>query len=186
MTSDIRISSPSVWRRASLYLPGVLLVGFVSLTGFCATPLVSLFISVPAILLVLIVGIMQHRFAVFPIITPGRAFCAQKVLRWSVALLGLRVSFGDITSLGVSVAALVIISMCLTLLATLAFARFYGQTRAFGAILGTATTVCGASAALAASTVIPAYERKGSDTVFVVIVVNTLATVAMVAYPLLW
>ena len=43
--------------------------------------------------------------------------------------------------------------------------------------------MCGASATLATSTVLPNYKGKEADVVFVVVAVNALSTVAMVLYP---
>ena len=43
--------------------------------------------------------------------------------------------------------------------------------------------MCGASAALATATVLPKYANRDADTVFTVVAVNALSTVAMVAYP---
>lgn len=54
-----------------------------------------------------------------------------------------------------------------------------------GALGGVATAVCGASAALATATVDPDYRGKAADIAFAVVAMNALATVAMLAYPLL-
>ena len=43
--------------------------------------------------------------------------------------------------------------------------------------------MCGASATLATATVLPDYDGKDADVVFVVIAVNALSTLAMVFYP---
>ncbi len=43
--------------------------------------------------------------------------------------------------------------------------------------------MCGASATLAASTVVPEYKGKKADIAFVVVAVNALATLAMLVYP---
>lgn len=53
----------------------------------------------------------------------------------------------------------------------------------FGALAGGATAVCGASAVLAAASVLPEYGGREADTAFVAITVNLLATGAMIAYP---
>ena len=45
--------------------------------------------------------------------------------------------------------------------------------------------MCGASAALATSTVVPSYERKGADVAFAVIAANAVSTLAMLIYPLI-
>src|SRR5215211_8131444 len=47
-----------------------------------------------------------------------------------------------------------------------------------------ATAVCGASATLATSTVVPNYYGKEADIAFVVVAVNALSTAAMVIYPI--
>ena len=53
----------------------------------------------------------------------------------------------------------------------------------FGALVGVGTAVCGASATLATSTVVPEYKGKKADIAFVVVAVNALATLAMLVYP---
>jgi hypothetical protein len=45
--------------------------------------------------------------------------------------------------------------------------------------------VCGASATLATSIVLPDYKGKEMDVAFVVVAINALATLAMVVYPLI-
>jgi uncharacterized integral membrane protein (TIGR00698 family) len=50
-------------------------------------------------------------------------------------------------------------------------------------LAGAACAVCGASAALATSTVLPPSAHRESDTAFVVITTNLLATFAILAYP---
>jgi uncharacterized integral membrane protein (TIGR00698 family) len=56
--------------------------------------------------------------------------------------------------------------------------------QAYGALAGAGTAVCGASATLATSIVLPDYKGKETDVAFVVVAVNALSTVAMVLYPL--
>jgi uncharacterized integral membrane protein (TIGR00698 family) len=75
--------------------------------------------------------------------------------------------------------------MAVTLVSGVLFARLFGRGDLYGAIAGGATAVCGASAALATASVLPHYKDRESDTVFVAITVNILATVAMIAYPAL-
>jgi uncharacterized integral membrane protein (TIGR00698 family) len=95
------------------------------------------------------------------------------------------VGLGDIAELGVTTAALVVLSMVVTIASGIMFARWNGQAIGFGALAGAATAVCGASAALATSTVVPNYPGKDSDLVFVIMGVNALATLALVIFPLI-
>jgi uncharacterized integral membrane protein (TIGR00698 family) len=104
-------------------------------------------------------------------------------LRVAIALLGLRVSLGDIAALGVPVAVMVIAVMGLTLAAGFRLARFFQLDVRYGALAGAATAVCGASATLATATVIPNYARKNADVTFTVVAANAFSTLVMVAYP---
>ena len=131
----------------------------------------------------LVVGIALNPLAARPAMQPGMAFCVRTVLRWAVALLGLRVGLADIAALGPGTAALIVVSMMATLAACFIFARWSGQAPGFGALVGVGTAVCGASATLAVSTVVPNYPGKQPDIAFVVVAINALATLAMVIYP---
>ncbi len=142
-------------------------------------------ITIPAVVIALIVGMALHTLSVRPVYAPGITFAVKKLLRVAIALLGLRVSLGDIAALGLGTALLVVMAMLLTLLSGFFFARLFGRDAAYGALAGGATAVCGASAALATSTVLPPNPKRDADTVFMVVAVNALSTVAMLVYPLI-
>jgi uncharacterized integral membrane protein (TIGR00698 family) len=163
--------------------PGIVLSALVAAVGYFAAPYVGRIAPIPAMVIALLVGIALNPIAARPAMQPGMDFCVRTVLRWAVALLGLRVGLGDIAALGAQTAILIIVAMIATLLAGLLFARWSGRARGFGALVGTGTAVCGASATLAASTVVPDYPGKQADIAFVVVAVNALATLAMLIYP---
>jgi uncharacterized membrane protein YadS len=60
-----------------------------------------------------------------------------------------------------------------------------GLSRSFGILSAGAVAICGASAALAISSVLPKGENSERDTVFTVISVTALSTIAMIAYPVI-
>jgi len=64
-------------------------------------------------------------------------------------------------------------------------ARALGFQSLFGLLTGGATAICGASAALALSASLPAHPGKERATLFTVIGVSTLSTLAMIAYPII-
>jgi len=163
--------------------PGVALSAGVALIGYLAAPYVAHVAPIPSMVLALIVGIALNPIGVRPLMKPGMAFCVRNVLRWSVALLGLRVGLTDIAALGLGTATLLIVAMMATLASGFIFARLSGQEAGFGALVGVGTAVCGASATLAVSTVVPNYPGKHADIAFVVVAVNALATIAMLIYP---
>ena len=103
----------------------------------------------PNIVIALVVGIALNPIAAWPVVQPGMVFCVRTVLRWAVALLGLRVGLADIAALGLETALLIIVSMVATVISGFVFASWYGRGPGFGALVGVGTAVCGASATLA-------------------------------------
>jgi uncharacterized integral membrane protein (TIGR00698 family) len=163
--------------------PGFILSAAVAGAAYLAAPYVAHALPIPAMVLALVIGIALNPISSQPVMRPGMAFCVRSVLRWAVALLGLRVALPDIAALGLATGAMIVVAMIVTLLSGFFFARISGRQPGFGALLGAATAVCGASATLATSTVVPDYPGKEADIAFVVVAVNALATLTMVVYP---
>ncbi|KPF62205.1 hypothetical protein IP69_20995 [Bosea sp. AAP35] len=176
----------SAWRPL---LDGIALSAAVAVAAYLAEPLVKSAaggrFGIPAVVIALIIGMLLHPFANAPRFQPGMTFCVKKMLRWAIALLGLRVALGDIIALGLTTALLVIFAMAATIASGFLLARWLGRETGMGALGGVATAVCGASAALATATVVPDYKTKAADVAFTVIAMNALSTLAMLAYPLI-
>lgn len=170
-------------------LPGIALSTAVAIASVLAEPVLKQLagghIGIPAVVIALVIGMALHPLANTARFASGMTFCVKKLLRWAIALLGLRVALGDIVALGLGTALLVIVSMVATVVTGFALARLLGREPGVGALGGVATAVCGASAALATATVVPDYRDKAADTAFTVIAMNVFATAAMLAYPLL-
>jgi uncharacterized integral membrane protein (TIGR00698 family) len=166
--------------------PGVLLSAAVAVAAVIAEPLMKQLtggFSLPAMVLALFIGIALNRFATDPRFAPGITWCVKKLLRIAIGLLGLRIALGDILGLGVGILFLTIASMAVTIAGTIWLARLFGQDAGYGALAGAANAVCGASATLATSTVVPNYKTKDADTAFTVVMANAISTVVMLAYP---
>ncbi|MES2148923.1 MAG: YeiH family protein [Pseudomonadota bacterium] len=114
----------------------------------------------------------------------GIALSASAVLRIGVALLGMRITFGQIAQLGLRPVGMVVLSVALTIAAGMLAARLCGFKWAFGLLTGGAVAICGASAALAISAVVPHHPLRERATIFTVIGVSALSTLAMIVYPL--
>lgn len=184
MTSD---ASSAAARPGGLpfgLIPGILASAAVAAAAHFAAPLIVQVVPVPAMVIALLAGMALNPVVTArPWLQPGMAFCVRTVLRWAVALLGLRIALTDIAGLGPGTAVLVVIAMTVTLCAGFGFARLSGRPAALGALAGAATAVCGASATLATASVVPDYRGKQADVAFVVVGVNALATAAILIYP---
>jgi len=116
-------------------------------------------------------------------LTPGLKVAERPLLRAGIALLGLRIALGDIAHLGVETLLLVLGCVALTLALGSGIGRLFGLPRGFSMLSASATAICGASAAMAVASVLPKGDETERQTGYVVAVVATLSTVAMLAYP---
>lgn len=174
------------YRQAALaphlqLLPGTALCAVVAM----AATLVSTLHGGPQLLYALFFGLAFHYLSHDAKTRPGIEFCARSVLRLGVALLGARITAAQIAGLGWSTAALVITAVVSTLLCGVLLGRWLGLSRAQGVLAGGAVAICGASAALAISAVLPRDKDSERFTLMVVLTVTVLSTLAMVVYPLL-
>jgi uncharacterized integral membrane protein (TIGR00698 family) len=115
----------------------------------------------------------------------GIDFASKKLLRVGVALLGLGITVQQIASTGHEVLFITLGGVALTIAMGLLLSRILGRRTRFGLLTGGAVAICGASAALAIASVLPKSETLERDTVFTVIAVTALSTLAMIIYPLI-
>ncbi|MEO5607095.1 MAG: putative sulfate exporter family transporter [Polaromonas sp.] len=172
---------PSLLHRATYLLPGI---GLSAVIAMAATT-VSILHGGPQFLYALFFGIAFHYLSQEAKTRPGIEFCARGVLRLGVGLLGARITASQIAGLGWETAAIVVIAVVSTLLCGTFLGKRFGMTRAQGVLSGGAVAICGASAALAISAVLPRDKDSDRSTLMVVVTVTVLSTVAMVVYPLI-
>ncbi len=166
--------------KLTRFAPGV----FVSAIVGMAAAFVSVNHGGPTLLYALLIGMALHSVTRESKAVAGIGFSSRTILRIGVALLGARISFAQIASLGWSPVLIVLLAVGATIVAGAFAAQRLGLSRDFGVLTGGAVAICGASAALAISAVLPSGKDKERDTLFTVVAVTILSTVAMVIYPL--
>lgn len=114
----------------------------------------------------------------------GIQFASKNLLRIAVGLLGAQITFAQILQLGPTPVVTMAVAVVLTIGFGTLVAKLFGLPIQFGILTGGAVAICGASAALAISTVLPKHENHERDTIFTVVAVTTLSTVAMILYPM--
>jgi uncharacterized integral membrane protein (TIGR00698 family) len=114
---------------------------------------------------------------------PGIQFASRNILRIGVALLGLRITMTEVADLGWPVVGLIVVSVTATILAGGLIGRAFGLKGDQSVLSAGAVAICGASAALAISSVLPNHKDHERNTIMTVAGVTALSTVAMVAYP---
>src|SRR6202021_2592991 len=96
-------------------VPGFLFASLVAVLAVLGAPYVARVITIPAMVLALLIGIALNPVAARPVFQPGLVFCVKQLLRWAVALMGLRIALGDIVALGLGTGVVVVISMVATI-----------------------------------------------------------------------
>jgi uncharacterized integral membrane protein (TIGR00698 family) len=137
----------------------------------------------PQFLYALLLGMALHPFSTDARAVAGIDFCMKPLLRLGVALLGARIAADQVIGLGWQTAAMVVIAVASTIAVGVWLARALRLPASFGLLSGGATAICGASAALAISAVLPRRPDHDRSTLLVVVGVSTLSTVAMLLYP---
>lgn len=162
-------------------VPGTLLAATVAM----AATWVSTVHGGPQLLYALFFGVALHYLSADAKAKPGIEFCARNVLRLGVGLLGARITAAQIVGLGWTTAAIVVGAVLTTLLIGYTLGQRLGMSRAEGTLSGGSVAICGASAALAISSVLPRTKDSERFTLMVVVTVTVFSTIAMVLYPLI-
>jgi uncharacterized integral membrane protein (TIGR00698 family) len=137
------------------------------------------------LLFALLLGLALHFVSEDKRCAAGIQFASSTVLRLGVALLGLRITIDHVVTLGWQTVVALMVAVGLTIMLGLLLARLLKVESSLGLLIGGATAICGASAALAISSVLPKNAQLESNTTLTVVGVTTLSTMAMVVYPLI-
>ncbi len=181
LTSFISTRVSQLRASAKSLAPGFLLSALVALAG----QFIAEHYGAPAMLMALLFGIALNFLSLEGRCVPGISFTARQVLRFGIALLGMRISFDLAASLGLPAVLLIVTSTAATIAFGLIAAPFFGHRYRFAFLSSGSVAICGASAAMAISAILPQDERSEERLVFTVVGVTLLSTVAMIVYPIL-
>jgi uncharacterized integral membrane protein (TIGR00698 family) len=169
----------------SSLLPGLLLVVLLATAGFwlAELPWVKNTLHVSALLLVILLGMAWKSLLPEPsAVLPGIRMAQRPILRWAVAGLGFRLSVAELWKIGGPALVVVVVSTFAALLFGWWIARRLGVTEKLALLLGVGGAICGASAVVAADTVVQGEKR---DSALALGIITLLGTLGIVLYPLL-
>ncbi|MFV5593155.1 YeiH family protein [Acinetobacter junii] len=173
--------SMNLGQRSHELMPGFIVSAVVA----AAASFLSEHYGAPVMLFALLLGMGLNFLSIEGVCKLGIEFTSRTVLRLGIALLGMRITLDQITALGWQPVALVISLVVITISISIVAAKVLGFNRLFGMLTGGATAICGASAALALSASLPNHPQKEKATLFTVIGVSALSTLAMIVYPMI-
>ncbi len=131
----------------------------------------------------LLLGMAFNSIYKYPEFTPGLEFCAKNVLRIGVALLGVRITFSQITELGIHPIISVLAAVIGTISFSVALGYFLKVSLIKSIISGAAVGICGVSAALAVAAVLPTSKSNERHLLCTVVGVAGVSTICMILYP---
>ncbi len=166
----------------SRFVPGCALAALVAMSA----QFVAEHSQAPAMLMALLFGmVISFVYETDPKVRPGIDFSATPVLKIGIVLLGVRISADVAIELGWQTLSVLIIALITTMALGVIAGRILGLDRNFTILTAGAVSICGASAALAISSVLPK-SKESENQLFVTIAgVTALSTVAMILYPVL-
>ena len=176
-----RFSLPGLYATGQKVMPGVV----ICITIALATSFISDHYSGPKMLYALLFGMTLHFLTEEGRCLAGVEFSSRTILRLGVALLGVRITLDQVAELGIGPIITVVLGVILTITMGAVLARMLGLSREMGLLTGGSVAICGASAALALSAVMPRSEVQERNTILTVVGVTTLSTIAMIVYPLI-
>lgn len=139
----------------------------------------------PAMLFALLIGMAFNHLSDNDKMAAGLQAASRFLLRLGVALMGLRITTGQISGLGLETFSFVIAGVAATLIVGALIGRALGLPLDHAILSAGSVAICGASAALAIASVLPRKPESERNAIHTIAGVTTLSTVAMVTYPAL-
>ncbi len=179
MNAPMPLAAAPPWAALKRLYPGVSLCLVLALAG----SFLAEHYGAPALLLALLLGFGFASQAGEARLQAGVGFCARRVLRIGVALLGARIGLTQLQEIGWLPLAVVLTSVPLILAAALWLGRCLGLPAPHSLVAGAAVAICGVSAAVAVAAVLPAGRLEERRLLGVVVCITALGTLAMIGLP---
>ncbi|MBS7544465.1 YeiH family protein [Ancylobacter oerskovii] len=162
--------------------PGLALTAAIAAAAFGLRQLPYLGGFSPMILAI-VIGMALHNVLGTPArARPGVAFAMRRILRAAIVLLGLQLTAAQVAEVGGTGLAVITLTLVATFLFTVWLGRRLGVERGLAELIAAGTSICGASAVIAANTVTRAPDE---DVAYAVACVTVFGSIAMLGYPLL-
>ena len=104
-------------------------------------------------------------------------YVGSKPLQTGIVLIGFSINFGTFSDLLLNYFPVISIFVVLTFILGLLIGRFFNLDTKFVYLISSATAICGATAALAISSIIKAKPNQISLAIFIIFLMNTIALV---------
>ncbi len=178
---DLLDTSPAIARGWQHYWPGLAMTIVASL----AAAWMSEHYGAPRMLMGLLIG-LAFNFANADVrLHPGLGFASKTLLRWGIVLAGLQITLWQIVDLGWESFIWIALTIAIVTSVGALVARWMGLPLSFGTLAGGSVAICGASAALAISSVLGERRSTQAQLTLVLVTISAASAAAMSLYPAL-
>lgn len=163
-------------------LPGLALTFGIAAVAFVVRDGIGIAALSPLILSIVLGMAIRNTIGSPAAARPGVIFSLKRILRFAIVLLGLQLTVMQIVEVGGTGVAIIVATLALTFLFTKWVGRMIGVDRKLAELIAAGTSVCGASAVIAANTV-----TRGSDedVAYAVACVTVFGSLSMILFPML-
>ncbi len=171
--------APPPKRKLREFIPGLAVCG----TAALAAAWLAEHYGFPIILLGLLIGLALSFLSELESTAAGFDFASRYLLQAGIVLLGLQVTFGEVTSLGWAAFGGLLLVMVASFAGAVLTAKAVGERTEAGILAGGATAICGASAALALYAVIGKDRLDQARFSVTLVGIAVASAIAMSVYP---
>lgn len=175
---DTSTPSSQGWRS---YWPGLAMTIIASL----AAAWLSDHYGAPLMLMGLLIGLAFNFANADQRLHPGLGFASKTLLRWGIVVAGLQVTLWQIVDLGWASFLWIAMMVAVVTATGAAAAKVLRLGTGFGVLAGGAVAICGASAALALSSVLGEKRSSQAQLTLVLVTISAASALAMSLYPVL-
>ena len=186
VSADVPGRGHALLDRLAENLPGVAMAATLALIAAALMQLLAGALGFeenpfPAPLAAIVLGLtLRNGLGLPAAYAPGLRFCTQWVLRFGVALLGLRLSLAAVGQLGAQALPIVVACIATAGFGVHALARGFGLSARLGTLIAVGTAICGNSAIAATG---PVLGAKDDEVAYAVGCVTLFGLLALLVYP---
>jgi len=170
-------------------VPGLALAGLLAWMGTVLAKLIGVTLlgyektPISAIMVTILLGLLVRNIAGLPAAyEAGLRFAVKRILRFGITLLGLRLSLLAVGKIGISALPVVLGCIISALILVTCLSRLMGLPTRLGSLIAVGTSICGASAIVAAA---PAIDAEEDEVSYAVACITIFGIIALLTYPYL-
>jgi uncharacterized integral membrane protein (TIGR00698 family) len=178
---DLLDTAPQAARGWRSFLPGLI----VTVIAALAAAWLSEHYGAPKMLMGLLIGLAFNFASADARLHPGLGLASKTLLRWGIVVAGLQITLWQIVDLGWESFIWIAITIAIVTSTGALIARWMRLPLSFGVLAGGSVAICGASAALAISSVLGEKRSTQAQLTLVLVMISAASAVAMSLYPAL-